>query len=627
MKLFFAANLICACCFALGFTPQFSNTITGIVVNENNNPVNNAIVSTAVGTSSTQTDVKGYFKITLPETATTITVTAKGYEPLQVNIKGKSYLKITLKKLKALAEKVKVVEQKNIAVKRVITTNSNYDLALKAAPMPSGYYNEDIGNTESYNYIADNSFKSTANDPLSTFSIDVDAASYSNVRRFINGGQLPPAGAVRTEEMINYFKYNYPQPTNSQPFSINTELAACPWNNQHQLMLIGLQGKNIATDNLPASNLVFLIDVSGSMQSANKLPLVKSSLKLLTEQLRPQDNIAIVVYAGSAGLVLPSTSGAQKNNINKAIDALEAGGSTAGGEGIELAYKVAMDHFNDKGNNRIILCTDGDFNVGASSDDAMARLIENKRKTGVFLTVLGYGMGNYKDSKMQELADKGNGNHAYIDNINEAKKVLVNEFGGTLFTIAKDVKIQVEFNPQSVAGYRLIGYENRLLNKEDFNNDAKDAGELGSGHTVTALYEVVPVGVALPHGVSVPALKYQQNITSPYIRPFFAEMANINFRYKAPDGDESKLITQAVPNKPLPFNEASNNIRFASTVAQFAMQLRSGDFSKMTWVIENATAAMGDDKEGYRKEFVMLAEKVSGIAKNNRAVKNFSSGK
>ncbi len=350
-------------------------------------------------------------------------------------------------------------------------------------------------NTEEYDGIVENRFLKVTDNPLSTFSIDVDAASYSNVRRFLNDGALPPAGAVRIEEMINYFHYDYPQPRGEDPFSINTEIADCPWSQDNRLVLIGLQGKRIPTENLPPSNIVFLIDVSGSMNEPNKLPLVQQSMKMLTEQLREQDRVAIVVYAGNAGLVLPATSGANKQAISNAIDRLEAGGSTAGGAGIKLAYEIAKNNYLPKGNNRVILCTDGDFNVGASSDDEMERLIEQERKSGVFLTVLGYGMGNYKDSKMQKLADKGNGNHAYIDNLNEAKKVLVSEFGGTLFTIAKDVKLQIEFNPEKVQAYRLIGYENRLLNKEDFNNDQKDAGELGSGHTVTALYEVIPVGV------------------------------------------------------------------------------------------------------------------------------------
>ena len=401
---------------------------------------------------------------------------------------------------------------------------------------PKGYiqnkdYDDEGSNTEEYSNITENGFHKVTDEPLSTFSIDVDAASYSNVRRYLNNNQLPPAGAVRTEEMINYFKYQYPQPTGKDPFSINTEISDCPWNKENKLVLIGLQGKNIPVENLPASNLVFLIDVSGSMMDENKLPLVKASLKMLTDQLREKDRISIVVYAGNAGLVLPSTSGSDKIKIKTAIDALEAGGSTAGGAGIQLAYKTALENFMKEGNNRVILCTDGDFNVGVSSDDDMVRLIEKERNKGIFLTVLGYGMGNYKDSKMQQLADKGNGNHAYIDGINEAKKVLVNEFGGTLFTIAKDVKLQLEFNPAKVAAYRLIGYENRLLNKEDFNDDKKDAGELGSGHTVTALYEIIPVGVKSEFLKDVDPLKYQK--PGKKIRSSFNdEMLTIKFRYQ-----------------------------------------------------------------------------------------------
>ncbi|HRF41540.1 MAG TPA: VWA domain-containing protein, partial [Saprospiraceae bacterium] len=360
--------------------------------------------------------------------------------------------------------------------------------SVAPAPKPQeGYYH----NTEDYSPIAENRFHKATDTPLSTFSIDVDAASYSNMRRFLKNGQMPPADAVRIEEMINYFDYQYPQPTGEHPFEVVAEMSECPWQPEHRLLHIGLKGREIATDKLPPSNLVFLIDVSGSMDSPNKLPLLQSAFRLLVNQLRPQDKVAMVVYAGAAGLVLEPTDGNDKQKILEALQRLQAGGSTAGGAGIRLAYDVARQHFVKGGNNRVILATDGDFNVGASSDADMVRLIEEERKSGVFLTVLGFGMGNYKDNKMQQLSNAGNGNHAYIDDIDEAKKVLVEEFGGTLFTIAKDVKIQIEFNPAQVAGYRLIGYENRLLNKEDFNDDKKDAGELGAGHTVTALYEIV----------------------------------------------------------------------------------------------------------------------------------------
>ena len=354
-------------------------------------------------------------------------------------------------------------------------------------------YNNNF-NTEGYAPVNENGYKNVKNNPLSTFSIDVDNASYSNIRRFINSGTLPPADAVRIEEMINYFKYDYPEPRGEHPFSVFTELAICPWNRNHQLLQVGLRGKSIDKTSLPPSNLVFLIDVSGSMNYPNKLPLLKSAFGLLVNELRPQDHVAIVVYAGAAGLVLESTPGNRKELIMSAIDNLEAGGSTAGGAGLKLAYNEAEKNFVKGGNNRIILATDGDFNVGESSNGGMERLVEEKRDLGVFITVLGFGMGNIKDDKMEIIADKGNGNYSYIDNLQEARRVLVSEFGGTLFTIAKDVKFQLEFNPAKVESYRLIGYENRLLNDEDFNDDTKDAGEMGSGHMVTALYEIVPAG-------------------------------------------------------------------------------------------------------------------------------------
>ncbi len=369
-----------------------------------------------------------------------------------------------------------------------------------------GRYNSNF-NTEAYDYIAESIFVSAAFDPVSTFSIDVDRASYSNIRRFINDGQLPPEDAVRIEEMINYFTYDYPAPTSDHPFSVTAEMSVAPWNSLHKLVRIGIQGRKIDTEDLPPTNLVFLIDVSGSMQSANKLPLLKSSFRMLVGELRPEDRVALVVYAGAAGLVLPSTPGDSKDEILEAIEALEAGGSTAGGEGIKLAYEVARENYIEGGNNRVILATDGDFNVGASSDAEMVRLIEEMREDGTFLTVLGFGTGNIKDSKMEKLADHGNGNFAYIDNLMEARKVLVTEMGGTLLTIAKDVKIQVEFNPARVQAYRLIGYENRALRDEEFNDDTKDAGELGAGHSVTALYEVIPVGVESAFLGSVDSLR------------------------------------------------------------------------------------------------------------------------
>ncbi len=473
-------------------------------------------------------------------------------------------------------------------------------------------------NTEDYEGLDENTFQEATENPLSTFSIDVDAASYSNMRRFINNGQNPPKDAVRIEEMINYFNYDYKQPTGQDPFSINTEVAPAPWNEKHQLVHIGLQGKVIPTENLPASNLVFLLDVSGSMFAQNKLPLLKSGLKMLVEQLREEDKVSIVVYAGAAGCVLPPTSGKEKDKINEALQNLQAGGSTAGGAGIELAYKIAKENFMKEGNNRIILATDGDFNVGASSNEAMEDLIEKKRKEGVFLTVLGFGMGNYKDLKMEILADKGNGNYAYIDNILEAKKVLVNEFGGTLFTIAKDVKIQVEFNPANVTAYRLIGYENRKLNNEDFNNDKKDAGELGSGHTVTALYEIIPKGVD-SYFKPIDDLKYQKNEPKTEKVTYGDELLTVKFRYKAPDEEVSQLTVKTVENTITALDKTSDNFRWSAAVATYGMLLKDSDYLEKgdyKLVTDLAKSAKGTDENGYRIEFIKLVESSSMMAKN-----------
>jgi Ca-activated chloride channel homolog len=473
-------------------------------------------------------------------------------------------------------------------------------------------------NTEDYDAIVENKFLAATQEPLSTFSIDVDEASYSNIRRYIQNGGIPPAGAVRIEEMINYFDYDYSQPVADDPFAVYTEISDCPWSPQHKLIHIGLQGKEIPVNDLPASNMVFLVDVSGSMNEPNKLPLVQASLNMLTDQLREKDRVAIVVYAGNAGLVLPSTNGTNKIKIKAAIDNLEAGGSTAGGAGIQLAYKIAKENFIKGGNNRIILATDGDFNVGASSDDELVRMIEQERKSGVYLSVLGYGMGNYKDNKMQQLADKGNGNHSYIDNINEARKVLVSEFGSTLFTIAKDVKIQVEFNPARVQSYRLVGYENRMLAAEDFNDDAKDAGELGSGHTVTALYEIIPVGVKDDFSKLVDPLKYQSN-DKKIISNNTNEIMTIKLRYKKPDEDISKLITHAVIDDHIPVERTSNNFRFSAAVAEFGLLLRNSAYQQQasySQVTGLAKAAKGTDNNGYRAEFIQLVQTATSLAKN-----------
>jgi Ca-activated chloride channel family protein len=462
-------------------------------------------------------------------------------------------------------------------------------------------------NTEGYDRVNENPFLEVLKNPLSTFSIDVDTASYTNVRRFINSGKLPPPDAVRIEEMINYFSYDYPQPTGNMPFSFNTELTDTPWKSGNRLLLIGLQGVKIATEKLPPANLVFLIDVSGSMEQENKLPLLIKSFKLLVGQLRRQDTVAIVVYAGRAGLVLPATSGTDKHKILVALESLQAGGSTAGGEGIKLAYRIAGENFKKHGNNRVILATDGDFNVGASSDAEMERLIEQQRRGGVFLSVLGFGMGNYKDSKMQKLADRGNGNYAYIDNLLEARKVLVSQFGGTLLTIAKDVKLQVEFNPVKVASYRLIGYEKRMLRPEDFADDTKDAGELGSGHTVTALYEIVPA-----KGMS--AAKQELTYQTAQIKDGAKasdELATIRFRYKKSDGESSREIVRKIPATTVALNKASENIRFAASVAEWGLVVRKSEHkgsANYAQILEMARSAKGADTQGYRAEFIRLVE-------------------
>ncbi|MGY0392581.1 YfbK domain-containing protein [Bizionia sp. KMM 8389] len=456
---------------------------------------------------------------------------------------------------------------------------------------------------EAYEEIVENTFENVQTKPLSTFSIDVDKASYSNIRRMINNGQDIPANAVKIEEMVNYFDYDYPQPTGEHPFSINTEQIQTPWNAETQLVRIGLQGKTYENEVLPASNLTFLIDVSGSMGYSNKLPLLKSAYKLLVSQLRPKDYVSIVVYAGAAGVVLEPTSGIEKEKILAAINKLESGGSTAGGQGIELAYSLAEKNFKKNGNNRVILATDGDFNVGASSDKDMEQLIEKKRKSGVFLSVLGFGYGNYKDSKLETLADKGNGNYAYIDTMQEAQKVFGKEFGGTLFTIAKDVKIQVEFNPAVVQAYRLIGYENRLLADEDFVDDTKDAGELGSGHTVTALYEVITVGTKSDYLKAIPNLKYTN---TNQISTFTDELFTVKFRYKKPDGDKSKEMIQVHENK---VTEASTDMQFAAAVALFGMNLRQSDYTNKATlqnVLNLANTGRGSDQSGYRSEFIRL---------------------
>ena len=475
-------------------------------------------------------------------------------------------------------------------------------------------------NTESYARISENDFRLVSASPLSTFSIDVDRASYANVRRFIQAGERPPVDAVRIEEMINYFPYKWGDDAGDHPFAVETEVWDAPWTPTHRLVRVGLRAPAVETAHLPPSNLVFLLDVSGSMSPPDKLPLLKKAFSLLVEQLRPSDRVAIVVYAGATGLVLPSTPGNKRGKILEAVERLDAGGSTAGGAGIALAYETARKHFIEGGNNRVILATDGDFNVGASSDGEMVRLIERERESGVFLTVLGFGTGNLKDSKMEQIADHGNGNFHYVDGLLEARKVLVEEMGGTLLTVAKDVKLQVEFNPARVGAYRLIGYENRLLADEDFNDDTKDAGELGAGHTVTALYEVVPAGLPLPRG-EVDPLRYQPDADpsggddedGADATAFEGELLYVKVRYKDPDGSESRLLAQAVGDRT---HAPSGGFRFAAAVAGFGMLLRESPHAgglTLDDVVALAEGGKGSDARGYRGEFIRLVETVRDL--------------
>ena len=475
-------------------------------------------------------------------------------------------------------------------------------------------------NTEEYGAIRESGFVSVASTPLSTFSIDVDTASYSNVRRFLGDGLLPLADAVRIEELINYFDYDYPHPAAGEPFSIVTEMGDCPWAPTHQLVHIGLQSKPVETADLPPNNLVFLLDVSGSMSDANKLPLLKKAFALLVEQLRPQDQVSIVVYAGAAGMVLPPTSGLQKAAILDTLSRLEAGGSTAGGEGIRLAYSLAREQFIEAGNNRVILATDGDFNLGVSSEGALVELIERERESGVYLTVLGFGTGNLQDAKMEQLADHGNGNYAYIDGLLEARRVFVEQMGATLLTVAKDVKLQVEFNPLQVKGYRLLGYENRRLRDEEFNDDTRDAGDLGAGHSVTALYEVVPAGSDEPVP-GVDPLRYQE--TAPRADVAAAEVLTVKLRYKRPDESESRLLarTLAMPEADAP--DPSGAFRFAAAVAEFGLLLRDSDYkadADYDLAYERAREALGDDEDGRRSELLSLIRTADNLTSTLLAV-------
>lgn len=589
-----------------------SRTITGKVMNDQGQPLNGVTISVKGTSKTTVTDSGGKYSITAEGQEDFLIFSFPGYQTVEKKIGTGTIINVTMNKAIIVANDAVTIAygvKKERAAKFVAAMSAPSAGEYQAVQIFQRYNNN--FNTEGYAPVNENGFKSVKNNPLSTFSIDVDNASYSNIRRFINMGQMVPPDAVRIEEMINYFRYDYPEPVGEHPFSVYTELAVCPWNPKHHLLQVGLRGKSIDKSSLPPSNLVFLLDVSGSMDDPNKLPLLKSAFSMLVNELRPQDHVAIVVYAGAAGLVLESTPGDRKEVILRAIDNLEAGGSTAGGEGLKLAYNEAEKNFMKGGNNRIILATDGDFNVGESSNGGIERLVEKERENGVFMTVLGFGMGNIKDDKMEIIADKGNGNYAYIDNLQEARRVLVREFGGTLFTIAKDVKFQIEFNPAKVQSYRLIGYENRLLNDEDFNDDRKDAGEMGSGHTVTALYELVPSGrdERVP---SVDPLKYQVARLADDI-PGNDEFLTIKIRYKKPDGLTSMLLDKAVKGPVRETGSESGNLRFAAAVSEFGMILRGSEFrgnATLESAISLAGSALDKDDEGYRAEFIRLIKTV-----------------
>jgi len=604
----------------VGYRSSTPLTVSGKVYDQQTGAAIAGVSVSVEGTpTTTQTDAQGHYSLSV-ETGQFLIVSYVGYETKRIKVGKKNPLDVALNPSPVSLEEAVVIGYGTQNRKALAGNAAGIRIrgAAEATYVPRTFLPQPV-NTESYKGIAENRFFNPLDEPLSTFAIDVDAASYSNFRRFINNGQLPPADAIRMEEMINYFQYELAGPTGDEPVAIHTELTMAPWNPDHRLLRIGLKAKSVPTDKLPASNLVFLIDVSGSMMGANRLPLAQASMKMLVDQLRENDHVAIVTYAGSARVALESTPASQKTKIKDAIDALSAGGSTAGGAGLQLAYRIAREHFIKAGNNRVILASDGDFNVGPSSDNDMEQLITEERQSGVSLSVLGFGMGNLKDSKMELLANKGHGNYAYIDNITEARKAMVTEFGGTLFTVAKDVKVQVEFNPSKVQAYRLLGYENRLLEKEDFNNDKKLGGDMGVGHTVTALYEIVPAGIKSTYPGDVDPLKYQSAKERPSMSTS-SDVATVKFRYKDPDGDRSRLQQMVVADRPVALASVSTDFRFASAVAELSMLLRDSDFKQQAnydQLIKRAKGAKGVDDEGYRAEFIRLAESAKLLAKSD----------
>ena len=614
--------------------PEPIAVITGRVVDSaSSQPLGGVVVSVRETTLNVQTDPQGNYRLNVPVDSATgrdlvMVVRRIGYQPatraLHVTA-GTRTEHFALSASQVMLEQVVVTGTSNGArmSKKAIGANvmrrAGSAAGSRRSEETAEVRDKDRGNTEGYDVIAENPFLTTASAPRSTFSIDVDHASYSNVRRFLRQGERPPRDAVRLEELINYFPYDLPAPRGEDPVTITTEVSTAPWNPAHRLVRIGLKGRPIDVDSLPPNNLVFLIDVSGSMEDEDKLPLLKSAFRLLVNELRPQDRVALVVYAGNAGVVLPPTPGSQKDSILDAIERLEAGGSTAGGDGIRLAYDVAKQSFMPNGNNRVILATDGDFNVGVSSDAELVQLIEQRREQGTFLTVLGFGTGNVKDSKMEKLADKGNGNYAYVDNLMEARKVLVTEMGGTLLTIAKDVKLQIEFNPSRVGAYRLLGYENRLLRDEDFKDDTKDAGELGSGHAVTALYELIPPGSPDLANVPRPDSPRYTKTPSRTNASASSELMYVKLRYKRPTGSRSREITQVVADETTA--SPSTDFVFASAVAELGMVLRDSPHkgkSSLDSVIVRGERSKGADPFGYRAAFVSLAKMARDILQSGK---------
>ena len=580
--------------------------VTGKVTDVFNEPLLGASVLIKGTTQGVTTDFDGKYTIKV-KNGDILEFSFIGMKIKQVKVSGQKIINVVLEEDNVALQEV-VVTSYETAKRRDVTSSS---IRIRGAGSVSRNYRTKNSYTlnssrETYKAIDEGGFKKTTKDPVTTFSADVDRASYSNVRRMINYGQKPHKDAVRIEELINYFDYDYASPAEGgkNPLKATTTLSSCPWNPDNYLLRIGLQAKKIDFTKAPPSNMVFLIDTSGSMDEPNKMPLLKASFKLLLDNLRPEDRIAIVVYASQTGIALPSTPAKEKEKISKVIDDLVASGSTAGGAGLQTAYEVAEKNFLPKGNNRIILATDGDFNVGISSRDELQRLVEEKRNNGIYISVLGYGMGNYRDDMVETIANKGNGNYAYIDNLTEAKRVLVNEFGGTLYTVAKDVKLQLEFNPQYVKEYRLVGYENRALANEDFEDDKKDAGEIGAGHTVTALYELIPT-----KGATTDGLRYQKQVKE----GFANELAFLKIRYKDPVVKDAKSVEEStpIPFSLTDFTQTDDDYRFAAAVAEWGMLLRNSKYkakSSYKQVIDLAKNAIGKDEEGYRKEFIRLVE-------------------